>query len=150
MQEADREEVLAMMLVFYDSPAILTDASEEVLRRDIADCIGDCPYLEGFVFEMECGQDGAQSNIAGYAMAAKSYSTEYGGMCVWIEDLYLKPEYRNQGIGTQFFAYIEDLYRNQAVRFRLEVERENTNALALYHKCGYKELPYIEMTKETE
>ena len=44
------EEVLKMMRVFYDSPAVLHTSSDNVLRNDIDACIGDCPYLDGYVF----------------------------------------------------------------------------------------------------
>lgn len=141
MCREDVDKVLDMMRTFYASPAVLHKASEEILKRDIKDCIGDLPFIEGFVFE-----DGG--SIAGYSMIAKSYSTEYGCICIWIEDLYIKPQYRGLGIGTQFFSYIEKLYQDNAVRFRLEVEKNNTKAIEMYKRCGYKELPYIEMTKE--
>lgn len=141
MKNKDTEEVLAMMRVFYDSPAVLHKASDEVLRRDIRDCVEDVPFVEGFVFE-----EGEQ--IAGYSMIAKSYSTEFGGPCIWIEDLYIKPEYRGSGIGTQFFAYLEELYQGKAVRLRLEVEQNNERAIEVYKKCGYQELSYIQMSKE--
>ena len=58
-------------------------------------------------------------------MVAKSYSTEYGGMCVWVEDLYMKEEARGLGIGTAFFRFLDEKYKDQAVRFRLEVEEDN-------------------------
>ena len=141
MENRDTEEVLAMMKIFYDSPAILHKASEEVLRRDIRDCVGDVPFVEGFVFEKE-------NQIAGYSMIAKSYSTEYGGICIWIEDLYIKPEYRGSGIGTQFFSYLEEQYGENAVRLRLEVEKDNARAIGVYKKCVYQELSYVQMTKE--
>lgn len=141
MENRDTEEVLAMMKIFYDSPAILHKALEEVLRRDIRDCVGDVPFVEGFVFEKE-------NQIAGYSMIAKSYSTEYGGICIWIEDLYIKPEYRGSGIGTQFFSYLEEQYGENAVRLRLEVEKDNARAIGVYKKCGYQELSYVQMTKE--
>lgn len=85
-------------------------------------------------------------------MLAKSYSTEYAGICIWIEDLYIKPEYRSLGLGTQFFEFVNNKYDSSsaaaAVRFRLEVEPSNKQAIHIYKKCGYNELPYIEMTKE--
>ena len=141
MEERDTQDVLEMMRDFYDSPAILYEVSEKVLRRNIAACTGDHPYVEGFVFR-------AHGGIAGYAMLAKSYSTEFGGTCMWIEDLYMKPEYRGGGIGTQFFQYLENTYKGEAVLLKLEVEPGNTWAIEVYKKCGYRELPYMEMIKE--
>lgn len=141
MKKEDTDQVLDMMKVFYASPAVLEKAPEEVLRRDIEDCVSDLPFVEGYVFEEE-------DVIAGYSMAAKSYSTEFGGVCVWIEDLYIRPSFRGKGIGTNFFKYIEEMYRTRAVRFRLEVERENAAAVEMYKKNGFHELPYVQMTKE--
>ena len=86
MKEEDFSEVLEMMKVFYASPALLSDPSEDVMKRDIADCLGDNPFIECFVFENNTGV------IMGYSMVAHSYSTECGGNCVWVEDIYIKPE----------------------------------------------------------
>lgn len=141
IRREDFEEVLGMMKVFYASPAVLHKASEEVLRQDIEDCLGDMPFIEGYVFEEE-------GKIAGYAMVAKGYTTEYGGVCVWVEDLYMKPQFRRRGLGSQFFAFLEEEYKGKAVRFKLEVEEENQNAIEAYKKNGYQISPYYEMTKE--
>lgn len=141
IEQKDSQEVLKMMRVFYDSDAVFHKASNEILKQNISDCIGDCPYIDGYVFEQ--GQ-----NLMGYAMTAYSYSTEYGGKCLWIEDLYIKPEYRNQSIGSCFFDWLHNRLKDQIVRFRLEVEPENTAAVALYQKKGYHTLAYTQMTKE--
>ena len=71
MQPADKEAVLAMMEVFYASPAVLSNGSAAIFSSDFEACINNNPYLEGYMFE-ENGQ------IQGYAMAAKSFSTEFG------------------------------------------------------------------------
>ena len=73
MQLKDMEEVVGMMRVFYDSPAVIHAAPDEILRQDVKDCVGDCPYIEGYIFE-------ENDRILGYSMVAKSYSTEYGGI----------------------------------------------------------------------
>ena len=52
MKEEDSAEVLEMMKVFYASPALLSDPSEEVMKRDIEDCLGDNPFIECFVLKM--------------------------------------------------------------------------------------------------
>ena len=141
MEQKDTRIILSMMQVFYNSPAVLHQVSQEVLKCDIEACVNDNPYIEGFVFK-------EKENVAGYAMIAKSFSTEFGGVCIWIEDIYIQPEYRDKGIGTQFFQYLEENFREKAVLFKLEVERSNTQAITVYKKCGYQELPYMEMIKE--
>lgn len=140
MNQIDAEEVFQMMRVFYDSPAVFHTSSDAVLRKDIEDCISEMPFVDGYVFE----EDGI---LLGYAMTTPSYTTEYGGLCIWLEDLYIKPEYRHMGIGTKFFDFMEQTYPD-AVRYKLEVEQKNEKAIAAYKKNGYGISPYFEMTKE--
>ena len=78
-------------------------------------------------------------------MVAKSFSTEFGKPCIWVEDLYLRDAYRGRGIGKQFFDFITARYTDCI--FRLEVEAENERAVELYRKCGFTVLPYLEMKK---
>ena len=138
MEERDRAAVLDMMRVFYASDAVSTNGSEEIFESDITGCVSDNPYIEGYVFECERG-------IQGYAMLAKSFSTEFGKPCIWIEDLFVKEEYRAQGIATGFFRFIENKY--PAALLRLEVEPENEKALRVYTRAGFDTLPYMEMKK---
>ena len=140
MTPEDKETVIEMMRTFYTSPAVLSNGSEEIYARDVDNCVGDCPFLEGYVFEED-------SEIVGYAMLAKSFSTEFGKPCIWIEDLYIKEANRNQGIGSSFFAFVEEKYPN--VLLRLEVEEENERAIHTYEKNGYAVLPYMEMEKDS-
>ncbi len=134
----DKDIVIDMMRVFYASPAVLSNGSEEIFKNDVDNCINDNPYLEGYVFENG-------NEIQGYAMLAKSFSTEFGKPCIWIEDLYIKEGYRGLGLGSQFFEYIEGKYKD--VLFRLEVEEENERAVKTYKKNGFEVLPYLEMKK---
>lgn len=138
MEEKDRQQILDMMRTFYASEAVSTNGSEEIFRADIDNSISENPYLEGYVFECE-------NAIQGYAMLAKSFSTEFGKPCIWIEDLYIQESYRGLGIGSDFLRYIEGKY--PSALFRLEVEAENKRAVHVYKKCGYDVLPYMEMKK---
>lgn len=139
MTEADRSEIMDMMRVFYASEAVLTNGSDEIFFADIEECVSDSPYAEGYVFE-DSGE------IMGYSMLAKSYSTEYGKRCIWIEDIYLKEEYRGKGFGSEFFRFLEESYPD--VLFRLEAEEENERAIHVYKKSGFDVMPYLEMKKE--
>lgn len=138
MAPGDEACVLEMMRTFYASPAVLTGGSEEIFRRDIDTCIQGSPYLEGYIFE-QAGQ------LQGYAMVAKSFSTEFGKPCIWIEDLYIREGFRGQGLGSRFLRELEQLYTDCI--FRLEVEEENRQAIHVYEGCGFRLLPYMEMKK---
>ncbi len=138
MTENDRNAVTGMMKTFYSSDAVFTNGSDEIFSNDVDACVGASPYAEGYVFK-----DG--NKYSGYAMLAKSFSTEFGKNCIWIEDLYILPSARSRGIGRAFFDFVRKKYPDCILR--LEVEKENTRAVALYEKCGYKTLPYSEMYK---
>ena len=138
LKESDRNTVIDMMRAFYASDAVYTNGSEEIFSSDIDACLSDSPYLIGYVFEVE-------NKIAGYAMLSKSFSTEFGKPCVWIEDIFVLPEFRGRGTGKYFFKFIETAFVGSI--FRLEVEKENINAIDLYEKAGFDFLPYLEMKK---
>ena len=140
MKREAAQEVFAMMRVFFDSPAVFHTSSDAVLRRNIEEAVSPSPWLEGYVFEGE-------GELLGYAVTAPSYSTEYGGLSIWLEDIYLKPQCRGQGLANAFLRLMEEKYPG-AVRFRLEVEQENEPAIAAYKKNGYGVSPYFVMTKE--
>ena len=141
MTREDKIAVIDMMRVFYASDAVMTNGSEEIFQNATEACVSDSPYAEGYVF-----QDGTE--ICGYAMIAKSFSTEFGKPCIWIEDIYVKPPYRSQGIGRRFLDTLFDTYKSRVV-YRLEAETDNRVAVALYRKCGFDVLPYLEMIKNT-
>ena len=138
MTAQDKPCVLEMMRTFYASPAVLSNGSEEIFCNDIDSCVSDSPYVEGYIME-------SQGKVIGYAMIAKSYSTEFGKPCIWIEDIYLKEQCRNAGLGTAFLKYVEQKY--PGCIFRLEAEAENARAIHVYKKCGFEVLPYLELKK---
>ena len=136
--ESDRDTILGMMRTFYSSPAVLTNGSEEIFESDFNACISASPYIEGYVYE-EMGE------ILAYSMIAKSFSTEYGRPCIWIEDLYVTRGHRGRGIGTALLEYIEKKYPDALLR--LEAEAENERAIGVYRKFGFEVLPYTELKK---
>lgn len=138
MRAEHKKEVIDMMAIFYASEAVHTNGSAEIFEADFENCIGNSPYIDGFVFTQA-------EKILGYAMIAHSFSTEFGKECIWFEDLYLKPEFRGFGIIPKFFNFIETEYKNTI--FRLEVEKENLHALHVYKKHKFSALPYHEMVK---
>ena len=80
LKNDDRESIISLMETFYSSPAVSTNGSIKIFNDDFDACVGDCPYLEGYAFIKD-------DQIIGYGMLAKSFSTEFGKSCIWIEDL---------------------------------------------------------------
>ena len=135
IQREDAETVRDMMCKFYTSPAVMTNGSEEIFVANVENCLGGSSLVEGFVFD----DDG---KIIGYGITAKSYSTEFGGECVWLEDIFIETEYRGRGVGSKFIRYVKELYPDKILR--LEAEEDNA-AVKLYERHGFKKLPYLEL-----
>ena len=135
MKRGDEKFVLDMMKKFFSSPATITDGSEKIFAANVKNCLDDSTCADGFVFV-----DGEK--IIGYAVTAKSYSTEFGGECIWLEDIFVEEEYRGRGVGSKFLRHVKKIYPQKI--FRLESEADSA-ALNLYKRFGFRELPYLEM-----
>ena len=139
MKEQDKNEVIEMMTVFYASEAVSTNGSREIFESDFNNCINSCPYLEGYVFE-------ENDKICGYAMVAKSFSTEFGKPCIWIEDLYIKEEYRHKKLGSLFFDFLKENYKDTIQR--LEVDKHNVFTIKAYKKNNFEEVDYLQFIRK--
>ena len=135
----DQALFLAMSDEFYHSPAVLHDIDASFHQRTFDELMRSDEYADCYIIEA----DGA---AAGYALLAKTFSREAGGIVIWIEELYLRSAYQGQGLGSSFFHWIEQ--QLPAARYRLEVEPENVRAARLYERLGYSVLPYRQMIKE--
>lgn len=141
LKQEDRELYLKMAHDFYHSPAVLHPVPDSYFERTFEECMNGGTYAKGFILEHE-GQ------TAGYGLVAKTFSQEAGGYVYWLEELYILEEFRSKGLGSEFFAYVEEHKEDGVFRFRLEVEEDNTRAAALYERLGYKPLDYKQMIKE--
>lgn len=137
LKPTDREDYLEMAQAFYHSEAVDHPIPSSYFERTFTEIMQSDVYAEGYLFE----KNGV---AAGYALLAKTYSQEAGGAVVWIEELFLKPTYRNQGLGRGFFSFLQRAYPD-AARFRLEAELDNEKAMDLYRHLGYKTLPYAQL-----
>jgi ribosomal protein S18 acetylase RimI-like enzyme len=79
----------------------------------------------------------AGDRFIGHAVLTARYTMEHGASSGYVDDLYVEPEYRRQGVG---FALLERLFRECRVRelasVYVEVGQSNRPALALYAKFG--------------
>ncbi|MEG1448870.1 MAG: GNAT family N-acetyltransferase, partial [Oscillospiraceae bacterium] len=102
--------------------------------------IGESTYAKGYLIE-------CNGEVAGYGLISLTFSGEVGGLVVLLEELYIKEEFQGKGLGTEYFSFIENLYKD-AKRFRLEVTKVNAGAIKLYTRLGYSEISYKQMIKE--
>lgn len=134
----DRDLFLSMSEEFYASDAVL----HKVPTQHHQSCFEELMRSEDYARAYMLLWDGLE---AGYALLSLSYSREAGGMCLWIEELYLRPEYQGRGAAHFFFDWLEQ--NVAAARYRLETEPENFRAKKLYRSLGYEPLDYEQFIK---
>lgn len=142
-REEDRNIYLKMAYDFYHSPGVLHSIPESFIENTFNECMERDTYAQIYILESE-------GVIAGYGLVTKTFSQEAGGFAYWLEELYILDEFRSKGLGSEFFAYVEEHKGAGVMRFRLEVEPDNIRAAALYERLGYKNLPYSQMVKDFE
>lgn len=139
IKNSDRQEFLAMSAEFYASDAVTHNVPQHFHEATFDELMASETYLECYLLE-------ADGKIAGYALLAKTFSHEAGGKVLWLEELYVRREYRSKGLGKEFFSVLEA--RGDAARLRLEVEPKNDRAKSLYRRMGFKKLDYEQFIKE--
>jgi ribosomal protein S18 acetylase RimI-like enzyme len=73
----------------------------------------------------------------GYALLIPLWSNEFGGTIALIDELFVKPESRNQGIARRFFDFVRSTRPFNAVAAVLEVSPTNARARRLYESVGF-------------
>lgn len=133
--KADKKAYLKMASEFYSSEAVLFNVPQSHFENTFEQLTNNSPYAEGYIFEKN-------GETAGFAVLAKTWSTEAGGLVVWVEEIYILPQFQGNGLAGEFFSYLSKL--PDIARIRLEAEPENENAIRLYKRLGFKELPYTQ------
>jgi ribosomal protein S18 acetylase RimI-like enzyme len=124
--------VLNMMAALYaeDEPAAAPDPGRfpETIRVLLAR-----PEMGRIVL----ARNGA--GVVGYAILIPYWSNEYGGIIVFVDELYVLPAARRRGIGLAFFSFLERERPFDAVAMFLEVSPGNRPARKLYESLGFGE-----------
>ena len=75
----------------------------------------------------------------GYIVICFGYSLEWLGRDAFVDEFYLREDYRGRGWGKKTMAFLEDASRKLGVRaLHLEVIDGNATALRLYETLGFK------------
>jgi GNAT superfamily N-acetyltransferase len=87
----------------------------------------------------------------GYVVLCFGYSLEWRGRDAFVDEFYLRDDYRGRGWGRQAMDFVEKAARSLGVRtLHLEVVRENAAALQVYRKLGFEEHASTMMSKWIE
>lgn len=102
----------------------------------------DHPAWGGAFFAQADGEE------AGYAVLALSFDAEFGGLVCLLTDLYLRPRFRNAGLGTQVLDLLEAQARAWGARaLEAQVTSENRPAQEFYRRRGFEFLPRLPITR---
>lgn len=112
--------------------------SEEALR---ADGFGENPFFHCLVAEIIPAPGEPQGSlVVGYGLYYFIYST-WTGRNIYLEDIYVMPKYRGQGIGTKIIKKVAEVaLRKGCSQFRLAVLNWNKKAVNLYKFLGAQDL----------
>ena len=76
--------------------------------------------------------------VIGYIVLAYGYSFEHGGRGAFIDELFLKTEFRRKGIGGLTMDFIQNEAPKLGVKvIHLEVEQHNGGGVKLYKEKGF-------------
>ena len=102
-------------------------ATEESLRDAL---FGNVPAARAFIAHVD-------GKPIGYATYFFSFTSMRGRRALWLDDLFVDPEYRGKGIGKVLMAYIAHIaVQHQCARFEWIVLDWNTDAIEFYQRLG--------------
>jgi ribosomal protein S18 acetylase RimI-like enzyme len=98
----------------------------------------DNPQM-GFYLVVEL-DNGIQASL----MVTTEWSDWRNGIFWWIQSVYVRPQYRRQGLYRELYLRVKELAEQEPAvcGFRLYVDRENTSAQKTYEFLGMVETEY--------
>jgi GNAT superfamily N-acetyltransferase len=130
---ADIPQILTFIreLATYEREPHSVLATEADLLRD---GFGSTPHFQCVIAEID---EADQKIPAGFALYFTSYSTWRGHHGIRLEDLYVTPARRGQGIGKALLAHLARIAVDQGCpRLEWDVLAWNTPAIAVYESIG--------------
>jgi ribosomal protein S18 acetylase RimI-like enzyme len=125
----DLELLLELMREFYSMEHLEFDESSAV--RSLHELIEHAEHGKAVLIEDE-------RVPLGYFVLTYGFSLEFGGRFALLDELYVRPSFQGNGIGTAAMSFVEELCRRAGMKaVRLEVHRTNEIAQRLYRKVGY-------------
>ena len=129
--ESDTEVLLEFMEAYYEYDGHGFD--REKARAALVGLLRDARFGRAWLVLDD-------DRAVGYIVLCFGYSLEWLGRDAFVDEFYLREEYRGRGWGRKTMAFIEEAARVEGIRtLHLEVMRKNERALELYEKIGFCE-----------
>lgn len=118
---------LICALAEYEKLSFAITGTPESLREHL---FGERPYIEAILAEWE-------EQTVGFALFFHNYSTFLTKPGIYLEDLFVLPQYRRRGIGRKLLSYLAQLaVERDAGRLEWSVLDWNEGAIAFYKDLG--------------
>ncbi|XP_003732944.1 thialysine N-epsilon-acetyltransferase isoform X2 [Callithrix jacchus] len=109
---------------------------------DILRLIRELAEFEKLLDQVKISEEGPC--VVGYGLYYFIYST-WKGRTIYLEDVYVMPEYRGQGIGSKIIKKVAEVALDKSCsQFRLAVLNWNQKAIDLYKALGAQDLTEAE------
>jgi GNAT superfamily N-acetyltransferase len=129
----DTTAILRLVVALADFEK-LPPPDEAAQARLVEDAFGSRPRFEIYLAEV-----GGQ--VVGYAFVFETYSTFRALPSLYLEDLFVLPEFRGQRVGYTLFTHCaREAVRRGCGRFEWAVLDWNTHAIQFYERLGAKHL----------
>lgn len=127
IEDAASLNVLIHELAEFEHLLHETSISEEDIVRD---AFGANPKFRAVVAEYD-------DQLAGYAILFDFYSTFQGRTGLFLEDIFVRPQFRGKGIGKAILAHVAGIaWREKYFCMRWEVLDWNKSAIDFYNSLG--------------
>jgi len=128
---ADAEPLAGLMAAYYRHDRLDFDPGR---AGAAAQALMDDPRL-GELWAIETG-----GQMIGYLALTFGFSLECGGRDAFVDELFVREEFRGQGVGTRAIRHALARCAAQGIRsLRIEAARHNPRAVALYRRLGFAE-----------
>lgn len=118
---------------------LLTGSAEDLARH----AFGPSPVVEILVAE-------TQNRVVGYALFFATFSTFLAKPGIWMEDLYVTPAYRSQGIGKALLFAVAERARDRGCgRLEWSVLDWNAPSIAFYESLGAERMAEWQICRMT-
>lgn len=127
---ADLTAVLELLIPHLEDHSIVL--GNDALRRATQRLIED-PEV-GRVLVATAG-----AQIAGVAVLSFLWTLEHGGAAAWLDELYVRPQWRRAGVGNQLVEASMTVARLRGcIALDLEIEPGHDSAQRLYGRLGFR------------
>jgi ribosomal protein S18 acetylase RimI-like enzyme len=152
--QADVPELTGLMREFYAESGFVLD--EELAATGFKSLLADARLGRVWLIEQPVAAAADHETVAapdepapaptspaaGYIVVSFVFAMEYAGLAAVVDDFYVRPEARGEGLGKAALAAARRACQDLGVRaMRVEVGVDNLVAQAVYRSAGFEALP---------